>query len=76
MVHLANGLIWEYLIPAEEFGHADDEQVIVNHIREGEMIRVRCISQKQPVETAYLVEPVLEDAYLCLLKNIQTEVYD
>lgn len=71
MVHLADGLIWEYLIPAEEFGHADDEQVIVNHIREGEKIRVRCIAQQQPFETAYQVEPVLEDAYLCLLKNIQ-----
>jgi multidrug efflux pump subunit AcrB/ABC-type multidrug transport system ATPase subunit len=76
MVHLADGLIWEYLIPAEEFGRADDEQVIVNHIREGELIRVRCIAQKKPIETANLVEPVLEDAYLCLLKNIQTEVYE
>lgn len=70
MVHLADGLIWEYLILAEEFGQADDEQVIVNHIREGEMIRVRCIAQQKPFETAYQVEPVLEDAYLCLLKNI------
>ncbi len=76
MVHLADGLIWEYLIPAEEFGHEDDKQVIVNHIREGEMIRVRCIAQKQPVETAYQVEPVLEDAYLCLLKSIQKESHD
>ena len=64
-------MIWEYLIPAEEFGHEDDKQVIVNHIREGENIRVRCIAQEQPFETAYQVEPVLEDAYLCLLKNIQ-----
>ena len=76
MVHLADGLIWEYLIPAEEFGHADDEQIVVNHIREGEKIRVRCIAQKQPNETAYQVEPVLEDAYLCLLKNIKTEVHE
>ncbi|MEM6963556.1 MAG: efflux RND transporter permease subunit [Bacteroidota bacterium] len=72
MVHLADGLIWEYLIPEEEFGHEDDEQVIVNHIREDDMIRVRCISQKQPYVTAYQVEPVLEDAYLCLLKNIKS----
>ena len=76
MVHLADGLIWEYLIPAEEFGHADDEQIVVNHIREGEKIRVRCIAQKQPNETAYQVEPVLEDAYLCLLKNIKTVAHE
>ncbi|MCL4105745.1 UNVERIFIED_CONTAM: hypothetical protein GTU68_028622 [Idotea baltica] len=73
MLHLADGLIWEYLIPAEDFGHADDEQVIVNHIREGEQIRVRCISHEKPSENAYLVEPILEDAYLCLLKNIKKE---
>ncbi len=76
MVHLADGLIWEYLIPAEDFGQADDEQVIVNHIREGEFIRVRCIAQKQPNEIAYQIDPVLEDAYLCLLKNIQTEPHE
>lgn len=76
MVQLAEGLIWEYVIPADEFGQADDEQVIVNHIREGEFIRVRCIAQKQPNEAAYQIEPVLEDAYLCLLKNIQTETHD
>ena len=76
MLQLANGLVWEYVIPAEEFGQADDEQVIVNHIREGEFIKVRCIAQKQPKETAYQIEPVLEDAYLCLLKNIQTEAHE
>ena len=76
MVRLADGLIWEYQIPAEEFAHEDEEHVIVNHIREGEKIRVRCIAQKKPNEAAYLVEPVLEDAYLCLLKNIKTETND
>ncbi|GLR19861.1 hypothetical protein GCM10007940_44770 [Portibacter lacus] len=76
MVHLADGLIWEYLIPTEEFSHVSDQHIIVNHIKEGEQIRVRCISQKKPSETAYLVEPVLEDAYLCLLKNIKTEAND
>ena len=76
MVQLADGLIWEYLIPADEFEHEDDQHVIVNHIREGEYIRVRCIAQKQPNEIAYQIEPVLEDAYLCLLKNIQTESHE
>ena len=73
MVHLADGLIWEYLIPAEEFGHEDDRQVIVNHIREGEKIRVRCIAQQQPFETAYQVEPVLEDAYFVFVEEYSSE---
>ena len=70
MVRLAEGLVWEYLIPAEEFDQAEKEQVIVNHLREGEQIRVRCIARQQPNEQAVQTEPVLEDAYLCLLKNI------
>ena len=76
MVHLADGLIWEYLIPAEEFSHINDDQVIVNHMKEGAQIRVRCIAKNQPTGTAYLAEPVLEDAYLCLLKNIKAEAHD
>ena len=71
MVGLAEGLVWEYVIPANEFDQAEEGQVVVNHLREGDHIRVRCIATEKPVEEAVLAEPVLEDAYLCLLKNIQ-----
>lgn len=70
MVEIARGLVWEYAIPAAEFGEAEDEQVIVNHLREGDRIRVRCIARERPVDDALAAEPVLEDAYLCLLKGI------
>lgn len=74
MVELARGLVWEYVIPAAEFEQAESEQVIVNHLREGDRIRVRCIARQQPTAGAEAVEPVLEDAYLCLLKNISSEI--
>lgn len=70
MVQLAQGLVWEYLIPATDFDQAEKGQLIVNHMKEGDQIRVRCISAEQPAESAIVVEPVLEDAYLCLLKDI------
>lgn len=70
MLQHAEGLVWEYVIPAHEFEQADSEQVIVNHMREGDNIRVRCIASSQPTAAAEATEPVLEDAYLCLLKNI------
>ena len=70
MVHLAQGLVWEYMIPATDFEQAENGQMVVNHLREGDQIRVRCIAREKPVEIATAVEPVLEDAYLCLLKNI------
>lgn len=71
MVQLAQGLVWEYLIPADDFEQVENGQVVVNHMREGDQIRVRCISREKPVENAVSSEPVLEDAYLCLLKNMQ-----
>lgn len=71
MLYLAQGLVWEYVIPAGEFGRQEDGQVVVNHLREGNRIRVRCIAREKPMAAAVSVEPILEDAYLCLLKNIQ-----
>lgn len=71
MLKLAEGLVWEYLIPAGEFDQAEKKHVVVNHMREGDQIRVRCIARQQPTDQAVLAEPILEDAYLCLLKNIQ-----
>lgn len=70
MLQHAEGLVWEYVIPAHEFERTESEQVVVNHMREGDNIRVRCIASRQPTEAAVAAEPVLEDAYLCLLKNI------
>lgn len=70
MVLLAQGLVWEYVVPAAEFEQTENGQMVVNHLREGDRVRVRCIARDQPTEDALPVEPVLEDAYLCLLKNI------
>ncbi len=71
MLGLAQGLVWEYIIPAVDFATVESEEVVVNHLREGDHIRVRCISLHKPQESAISVDPVLEDAYLCLLKNIK-----
>jgi ABC-type multidrug transport system ATPase subunit len=71
MLQLADGLVWEYMIPAGALSQTEEEQVVVNHLREGDQVRVRCISRNRPMETAVPAEPVLEDAYLCLLKNIE-----
>ena len=70
MVQLAQGLVWEYLIPASDFQQEEQDRIIVNHMREGDQIRVRCIAKEKPNALATVTEPVLEDAYLCLLKNI------
>lgn len=70
MSTLAEGHVWQFNITAEEFEQFSQKQLIVHHRLEGDVIRVRCVSAEKPYTNAINVKPVLEDAYLCLLKNI------
>lgn len=70
MTTLAEGHVWQFFIPAEEFEQFSKKQLIVHHRSDGDRIRVRCISAEKPFPDAENVKPMLEDAYLCLLKNI------
>lgn len=70
MVEYAEGKIWQFYITLEEFDAMPDKQMIIHHIQDGDRLRVRYIAQSKPREDAVLVEPNLEDAYLCMLKGI------
>ena len=67
MAKIAEGKIWNLQIPAKEFENIKDKLTIIHHMRDGETIRMRCLSSKQPHANANLVKANLEDAYLCLL---------
>ncbi|MCT4590480.1 MAG: efflux RND transporter permease subunit [Carboxylicivirga sp.] len=69
MVKIANNRVWQFDIPADEFEVINKQHLIVHHMRDGNVIRVRCISDSQPVESAQSVGAVLEDAYIWLLKH-------
>ncbi len=71
MVHLAEGLVWQFPIPAAEFDAFPAKDRVVHHMRDGENIRVRFLSVEKPTEDAVQVKPVLEEAYLCLLKGLK-----
>ncbi len=73
MVNMGIGLVWQFTIPAKEFDSIADKKLIVNHMRDGENIRVRCLSAEKPAENAVTVSPHLEDAYLCLLKDLKKQ---
>ena len=73
MLKLADGLVWQFLIPAKEFDAMEGKDRVVHHMRDGDQIKVRYISAMQPAPDAVPVKPVLEEAYLCLLKGIQKE---
>ena len=65
----AEGHVWQFNIPAREFGSFVKEHLVVHHMSEGASIRIRCISDEKPWETAINVTPNLEDAYLWLLRR-------
>ncbi|MGV8140170.1 MAG: efflux RND transporter permease subunit [Mangrovibacterium sp.] len=71
MVHLASNLVWQYEVPAAGFDKLPNKKMIVHHMRVGENIRIRVLSKERPSPDAVSVNPMLEDAYLCLIKDLK-----
>lgn len=69
MVGMAEGKVWQFLIDKEAFEELD-KSLVVHNIQDGDQIQVRYISVEQPRPNAVAAEANLEDAYLCLLKNM------
>jgi multidrug efflux pump subunit AcrB/ABC-type multidrug transport system ATPase subunit len=70
MVNLGDGFVWQFIMTPEEFEEFPNKQLITNHLRDGEKIKVRAVSKEKPVPDAVNVQGHLEDAYLCLLRDI------
>lgn len=69
MVDMANGKVWYFSIEKSKFEELD-KSMVIHHIQNNDIIQVRYLSHEQPYEGAVQVEANLEDAYLCLLKNM------
>lgn len=67
MASTAEGKVWTLSIRANEFNTLKEKCIIIHHMRDGEMIRVRCLSLNQPHPDAKNIKANLEDAYLSLL---------
>jgi multidrug efflux pump subunit AcrB/ABC-type multidrug transport system ATPase subunit len=75
MVGMAAGKVWRFCVNKTAFDSELDKSRIVHHMQDGDLIQVRYLSAEQPpFEDVMQIEPNLEDAYLCLLKNIHGEV--
>ena len=70
MVSFAENKVWTITISKEDFDKYLDLSKIVNHVPMEDYIKVRYLSSEKPYETAILAEPNLEDAYLCMQKNL------
>ena len=71
MVNLAEDMVWQFDVPADEFDKMPNKKMVVHHMRVEENIRVRVLSREKPAEDALRAKPVLEDAYLCLIKDLK-----
>lgn len=69
MAELANNKVWEFHLAPENFETEKEHYLIVHHMREGDKIRVKCLSETKPREDAVQVRANLEDAYLWLMKS-------
>ncbi len=69
MAELAHDKVWEFHLTPEEFEQDKEKYLIVHHMREGDQIRVKCLSEEQPRADAVTVHANLEDAYLWLMKS-------
>ncbi len=69
MAELANEKVWEFHLTPDEFETEKEKFLIVHHMREGDRIRVKCLSEEMPRFDAVHVRANLEDAYLWLMKS-------
>lgn len=70
MVQMGEGKVWQFTLTTAEFEQFPNKQMITNHMRDGEMIKARAVAKDKPHPDAVNVKPHLEDAYLCLLRDI------
>jgi multidrug efflux pump subunit AcrB/ABC-type multidrug transport system ATPase subunit len=73
MTKEAEGHVWQFNIPAKEFGTFVENHLVVHHMSEGDKVRVRVIAESLPWEGAVNATPNLEDAYLWLLRRKEYE---
>jgi len=67
MTGTAQGKVWQFVIDPDEFKTVRDSLRVVHHMRVGDGIRVRCLSETEPYPGAEHAQPTLEDAYLWLV---------
>ncbi len=69
MTEIARGKVWKSSLPAELFEEKTRDMLVVHHMRDGNNIRFRAIAAEKPFEDAIEESPLLEDAYLWLLRR-------
>lgn len=75
MTKIAEGKVWQFHVTQKQFTELQDKLVIVNHMRDGDRIRIRCINETASSEDAKEIRATLEDAYLYLQRKNKTSIF-
>ncbi len=70
MTSFAEGKVWQADVSEERFRKESSRWLVVHHMKAEGKIRVRLIAREKPLPEAVPTKPLLEDAYLCLLKGL------
>jgi ABC-type multidrug transport system ATPase subunit len=73
MAKIAEDKVWLLNVNEEDFDQLKKEYAIIHHMKDGDNIRCRCLSDKAPTPDAKAVNANLEDAYLYLLTKEKME---
>ena len=71
MLRHAAGRVWQVTIDNKEYDALARRTSVVRHISNGDRIHVRCIASEKPHPEAQPAQPTLEDAYLCLTRDLK-----
>ncbi len=71
MLDRAEGRVWEVTLDAHEYEVLARTAAVVRHVGDRDRVRVRCIADALPHPRAQAVRPALEDAYLCLTRELK-----
>ena len=63
--------VWQFEVPADDFDKLENKHMVIHHMQHDHMIRVRMLSREKPTDDAIPARPILEDAYLCLIKDLK-----
>ena len=75
MIKEAEGYVWHLTIPSEEFNALIENNLVVHHMTDGDMVKLKVISETNPYKGAVQAVPNLEDAYLWLLRRQNNNDY-
>ncbi|MEA4826155.1 MAG: ABC transporter ATP-binding protein [Clostridium sp.] len=66
----AEGYVWTSNINRDELDGVRNKYPIISTVSEGNLIKLRLISENKPFENAEAVKPSIEDAYMKLMRGV------